>query len=153
MNAVTRMASRACRVLLGLAGFGCEPAPPPADVAPPPAVATTPSVSASTPVRSAIGISIGFRSQRQLEEHVEKHGSEFGTESADAYLQLAQALRDTVPGATILEVRRADGVVTRFDRTSGAFLAFNPDGTIRTFFKPNDGEQYFRRQARRRPGP
>jgi len=40
-------------------------------------------------------------------------------------------------------------VVTRFDRTSGAFLAFNSDGVIRTFFKPNDGERYFRRQAER----
>ncbi|MBL8960165.1 MAG: hypothetical protein JNJ98_09950, partial [Gemmatimonadetes bacterium] len=69
------------------------------------------------------------------------------------YLRLAQALRDTLPGGPILEARRPDGVITRFDRTSGAFLAFNRDGTIRTFFRPNDGEQYFRRQARRRPGP
>jgi hypothetical protein len=33
-----------------------------------------------------------------------------------------------------------------------AFLAVNRDGTIRTFFKPNDGEAYFRRQASRTPG-
>ena len=28
-------------------------------------------------------------------------------------------------------------------------IAFNRDGTIRTFFKPNDGERYYRRQAER----
>ena len=50
-----------------------------------------------------------------------------------------------------LEAVRRDGVATRFDRDTGAFIAFNTDGTIRTFFKPNDGERYFRRQAER-PG-
>ena len=35
------------------------------------------------------------------------------------------------------------------DRSTGAFVAFDADSTIRTFFKPNDGEAYFERQARR----
>ena len=35
------------------------------------------------------------------------------------------------------------------ERTSGAFIALNADGTIRTFFKPNNGEAYFRRQSTR----
>jgi pyocin large subunit-like protein len=60
-------------------------------------------------------------------------------------------LRDTVAGGDILEIQRADGVISRFDRSSGSFLAFNTDLVIRTFFRPNDGEAYFRRQARRRP--
>ena len=30
--------------------------------------------------------------------------------------------------------------------------ASDDDGIIRTYFKPNDGERYFRRQARRRAG-
>ena len=49
----------------------------------------------------------------------------------------------------MLETVRRDGVTTRFDRQTGAFVAFNRDGTIRTFFKPNDGERYYRRQAER----
>ena len=49
----------------------------------------------------------------------------------------------------LLEEVRDDGRITRFDRTSGAFLAFDRDGIIRTFFRPNDGEAYFRRQAER----
>ena len=52
-------------------------------------------------------------------------------------------------GGSIEDIRRNDGTVSRFDRAIGAFLAFNRDGTIRTFFKPNDGEAYFRRQAPR----
>ncbi len=92
---------------------------------------------------------IGFASRRKLEEHYLKHGREFGSVDIDQYLRLAQVLRDGKAGGEILEIVRADGVITRFDRRSGAFLAFNPDYTIRTFFVPNDGEAYFRRQARR----
>ena len=59
-------------------------------------------------------------------------------------------LRDAKAGGPILEAVRHDGVVSRYDRQTGAFIAFNPNGVIRTFFKPNDGERYWRRQAERR---
>ena len=68
------------------------------------------------------------------------------------YLKAAQTLRDSPTGGDILEIRRGDGVISRFDRRNGSFLAVNRDGTIRTFFRPNDGESYFRRQAQRSPG-
>ncbi|MET0850394.1 MAG: hypothetical protein ABW020_04610 [Candidatus Rokuibacteriota bacterium] len=91
----------------------------------------------------------GFRSETHLREHHDKHGREFGTVSRQEYLALAQALRDRPLGPRVIEATRADGVVTRFDRDSGAFIAFDPDGTIRTFLRPRDGEAYFRRQRDR----
>lgn len=91
----------------------------------------------------------GFRSQALLDEHYAKHGSEFGNINKQQYLELAQALRDAPVGGPILEARRSNGEFSRFDRTKGYFGAYNPDHTIRTFFIPNDGERYFRRQARR----
>ena len=91
----------------------------------------------------------GFETHEKLVDHWGKHGAEFGTITIDDYLKLAQQLRDAPVGGDILEIVREDGVASRFDRASGAFLAFNPDRTIRTFFKPNDGERYFQRQARR----
>jgi hypothetical protein len=94
----------------------------------------------------------GFRSARQFEEHYVKHGPEFGKISKQQYLKLAQEFRDAPKGGDILEVVRADRVVSRFHKKKGWFLAFNKDGTIRTFFIPNDGERYFRRQAKRPPG-
>jgi pyocin large subunit-like protein len=92
----------------------------------------------------------GFRTQAQLSQHYQKHGQEFGAISKAEYLRLAQELRDAPVGGPILEARRPDGEFSRFDRRRGYFGAYNPDGTIRTFFIPNDGERYFRRQARRR---
>jgi pyocin large subunit-like protein len=67
----------------------------------------------------------------------------------DEYLRQAQALRDRPAGGAVLELVRRDGTTCRYDRASGAFLAFDSDGVIRTFFKPRQGESYFRRQAQR----
>jgi pyocin large subunit-like protein len=92
----------------------------------------------------------GFRSRRLFEEHYSKHGREFGNISPQEYLALAQALRDAPAGRPILEARTPDGIISRFDRRSGAFGAYNPDRTIRTFFIPNAGERYFHRQASKR---
>jgi len=92
---------------------------------------------------------VGFASERRLEEHYNKHGAEFGRITRQDYLRQAQLLRDAEVGGPVLQTVRADGVTTRFDKQTGAFIAFNPNGTIRTFFKPNDGERYYRRQAER----
>ena len=95
------------------------------------------------------GAGVGFADQRRLDEHYEKHGAEFGRISKQDYLQQAQLLRDARLVDPVLEAVRRDGVITRYDRQTGAFIAFNPNGVIRTFFKPNDGERYWRRQAER----
>jgi pyocin large subunit-like protein len=92
----------------------------------------------------------GFRSRRQFEEHYAKHGREFGNISPQEYLARAQALRDAPAGGQILQAVTPEGIVSRFDRRSGAFGAYNPDRTIRTFFIPNAGERYFHRQASKR---
>ena len=93
--------------------------------------------------------SVGFVDSRRLDEHYEKHGMEFGHITKQDYLRQAQLLRDAKVGGPVLETVGADRVSTRYDRETGAFIAFNPNGTIRTFFKPNDGERYYRRQAER----
>lgn len=91
----------------------------------------------------------GFRSRAQMDEHYAKHGAEFGHISEAEYLRLAQELRDAPVGGPVLEGRRPNGQFSRFDRRKGYFGAYNPDRTIRTFFIPNNGERYFRRQALR----
>lgn len=133
-----------------------QPGPSPitsAPVAPPAASAPMADVApAPTLAPTKVGSSRGFRSRDRLDEHFAKHGAEFGVTSAQAYLALAQALRDAPAGGDVLEiVRPSDGVISRFDKRTGAFGAFDADGTIRTYFRPNDGEAYFRRQARRSP--
>ena len=91
----------------------------------------------------------GFRSRAQFNEHYQKHGAEFGHISKAEYLRLAQELRDAPVRGPILQAVQRTGVITKFDTVRGYFVAYNPDGTIRTFFIPVDGERYFRRQAKR----
>jgi pyocin large subunit-like protein len=108
-------------------------------------VAAREAASVEAPARA----NIGFADQRRLDEHYDKHGAEFGRITKQDYLRQAQLLRDAEVGGPVLQTVRPDGVTTRFDRQTGAFVAFNRNGTIRTFFKPNDGERYYRRQAER----
>ena len=91
--------------------------------------------------------SIGFRSQARLDDHYAKHSREFGSITEAQYLAMAQDLRDAALSKTIVEATQADGSISRFNRSTGGFLAFDRDLTIRTFFRPNDGEAYFRRAA------
>ena len=135
-------------ILFAVTVAACAPARPASEKSKPRLSA---NASASPPGDKPLVVDsrIGFASRQRLEEHFEKHGAEFGKITIDNYLALAQTLRDRASGPDVLEVTKADGVTTRFDRKSGAFVAFNSDRTIRTFFKPNDGEAYFSRQARR----
>ncbi len=91
----------------------------------------------------------GFVSKARFNEHYLKHGGEFGRITQAEYLRLAQDLRDAPARGPILQSINRTGVITKFDTTRGYFGAYNPDGTIRTFFIPTDGERYFRRQAKR----
>jgi len=117
----------------------------------PPAEVPKAKVADGTTAAQAVVLrpDVGFASRQKLVEHYEKHGREFGPITLEQYLRKAQELRDRPAGGPILESLRPDGVTTRFDRGTGDFVAFNRDGTIRTYFRPSDGEAYFRRQLRR----
>ena len=98
---------------------------------------------------SAFAEGPGFRSRQQFDDHFVKHGAEFGKITKQQYLKMAQDFRDAPKSTIILEEIRKDGVITRFHKKNNWFIAVNKDRTIRTFFIPNDGERYFRRQAKR----
>lgn len=144
-SGILRLGAAAIFALLCLAGACGSPPSPQADVP-----RKTPAVEGRSDPSHVVRPDIGFASRQKLVEHYEKHGREFGPITMEQYLRRAQALRDRPAGGPILESLRPDGVTTRFDRGSGDFIAFNRDGTIRTYFRPADGEAYFNRQLRRK---
>jgi len=99
----------------------------------------------------AVAAGPGFRTTHLYNQHFKKHGAEFGKISKADYLRFAQELRDARVGGSILEAKRKDGVISRFDKQRGWFGAYDRDRTIRTFFIPAAGESYFWRQAGRTP--
>lgn len=142
-------------VCLGLSLLlGCQ-APEPArspQAGPSTPVSSNSPTAAVSPIGLATDRKIGFKDRRHWMDHFEKHGQEFasdGISTPEQYLELAQNLRDAPVGEDILESVRKDGVITRFQRSRGTFLACHSNKVIRTCFKPRDGESYFRRQAKR----
>ena len=90
----------------------------------------------------------GFRTSRVLENHFARYGTQFGPINAQQYLHMAQHLRDANPGKNILISRRPDGGGSKFDVKRGWFVAYDGDGSLRTFFIPKDGVRYFDRQQK-----
>jgi hypothetical protein len=88
---------------------------------------------------------IGFRTSAKFDSHYKKHGAEFGSITKAQYLSMAQDLRDAPLSKTVIEARQQRGNWARFDRSTGSFLAFEDDLVILTFFRPDDGEAYFKR--------
>ncbi|MEY2806386.1 MAG: hypothetical protein ACK57N_11050 [Planctomycetia bacterium] len=97
----------------------------------------------------AAGSDCDFRDEPKLLDHHARHGAEFGSRTPSEYLAVACQLRDAPLSRDVLELRRPDGVLCRFRRSDGAFLAYRPEGTILTCFKPERGERYFRDQLER----
>jgi pyocin large subunit-like protein len=96
----------------------------------------------------AVAGGAGFRTLHLLEDHFTRYGSQFGQINIQQYLHLAQQLRDAAPGKNILISKRPDGGGSKFDVKKGWFVAYDGDGTLRTFFIPKDGERYFDRQQK-----
>src|SRR2546426_8905939 len=110
MTRLARLALAALAVALGMAN--------PASRAPDtPVMAATPIVAAATsPRHHGFRAEVGFRSHELLVEHYRKHGRVFGSISMPEYLRRAQELRERPLGVPVLEIVRADGVRSRYDR-------------------------------------
>jgi len=84
-----------------------------------------------------------FRNQDLFDQHYNKHGREFGEISQEAYLRLANVLFNS---DVALKKTEADGDALFYDEASNTFGVLSQDGYIRTFFKPDDGLDYWNRQ-------
>lgn len=90
-----------------------------------------------------------FASKKHLDDHYVKHvirQKEFGKISKKKYLRRAQELVTSEPGGDILVKRRSNGDRLFYNQKTNEFAVLSEDGIIRTFFKPKDGIDYFRRQ-------
>jgi hypothetical protein len=80
-----------------------------------------------------------------LQDHFERHGADFRARDAEDYARLAWEFQQRAKAERLPTKVDADGVVRVFDPKSGAFAAYNRNGTTKTFFKPNS-PTYFQRQ-------
>ncbi|WP_148705262.1 hypothetical protein [Methanosarcina siciliae] len=91
----------------------------------------------------------GFKDQKSLTSHYNKHviqGNEFGDITIDEYLKGAQNLVSSDAGGNILTKTRSNGDSLYYNKASNEFAVLSQEGTIKTYFKPEAGENYFRNQ-------
>jgi hypothetical protein len=74
---------------------------------------------------------------KTLEDHFIRHGADFGAQSADDYVQQASRFLQRSQLDNLPTKVDAKGVIRVYDPKTNTFGSFNPDGTIKTFYKPD----------------
>ena len=90
-----------------------------------------------------------FASEELLESHYSKHAKEFGNISKQQYLGLANSLAAREPSEQVAQLVRSDGSISKYSFATNEFLVINADGTIRTYFKPEQKEAYWKIEIER----
>lgn len=89
-----------------------------------------------------------FRTEKQLNQHFEKHGGEFeeefGYETAEDYERGASDVINDPDALFKTEAEDGDGVY--YIEATNEFVILSTDGYIRTYFRPSAGINYFNRQ-------
>ena len=85
-----------------------------------------------------------FRNETYLQQHFQKHGSEFPYGSQEEYLAGANRVIQDVN--TLHKIEKEDGDDVYYLEESNEYVVVSTDGYIRTYFKPSDGIDYFERQ-------
>ncbi|HEY3901826.1 MAG TPA: hypothetical protein VGM54_24650 [Chthoniobacter sp.] len=80
-----------------------------------------------------------------LPDHFARHGGDFGARNPEDYAAQAAAFLARARAEGLPAKRDPDGSLRIYDPATGAFGAYNANGTTRTYFKP-DSPNYFARQ-------
>ena len=103
----------------------------------------TESNNSTTEVQS-YQVSYQFRNEEYLQEHFQKHGAEFAYESAQEYEEGANKV---IAAPDVLhKIEAEDGDDVYYLESTNEFVIVSTDGYIRTYFKPEDGIEYYNRQ-------
>jgi len=78
-----------------------------------------------------------FADPAKLVDHYMRHGADFGATSAAQYEAMADTFLNGPRGAGVLQRTRRNGDIVRYDPATQAFGVVKPDGTIRTYYKPD----------------
>jgi filamentous hemagglutinin len=85
-----------------------------------------------------------FADNAKLIDHFNRHGADFGATSAAQYERAADGFLSGTRGTGVLEKVRPNGDIVRYDPATEAFGIIKPDGTIRTYYKPDPAVHGYR---------
>lgn len=89
-------------------------------------------------------LAYSFRSDSYLQEHFEKHGIEMGYKDSWEYLEAANNVIEDA--SSLHKLEQEDGDDVYYLESTNDFVIVSTDGFIRTYFRPEDGIEYYNRQ-------
>ena len=92
----------------------------------------------------AVDVGLHWGNPRTLQDHFDRHGADFQAADPADYARQAHAFY--AARAQYQVKTDLDGSLRVYDAQTNAFGAYNPDGTTKTYFKPDNGQAYFYRQ-------
>lgn len=92
---------------------------------------------------------MNFQDEEDLLKHFNKHLKEFGDITENDYLEKANKLMRKEASDDIMMLRREDDSISKYDAIENEFMVINSDDTIRTFFKPLAGKEYWNAELKR----
>ena len=101
-------------------------------------------VSGSAVAENSNEINYTFRSDELLQQHFDKHGKEFDYFSAEEYV--AGANKVIASKDALRKTEAEDGDFIYYLEATNEIVFVSSDGYIRTYFKPRDGIEYYKRQ-------
>lgn len=106
------------------------------------------NTAAETSSADDLYVEYHFRTENQIMQHFQKHGSEFdesfGYETAADYEKGASDVINDSDSLFKYEAEDGDGVY--YLEGTNEFVILSTDGYIRTYFRPTAGKSYFDRQ-------
>lgn len=94
-------------------------------------------------------IEVRFETPEKMQKHYDKHIDKYGNISISEYIALANELVNAKDTDDIERIVRSDESTAIYRFSTNDFLVITKDGYIRTFFKPDDGEAYWREEHER----
>lgn len=94
-------------------------------------------------------IEVRFETPEKMQKHYDKHIDKYGNISILEYIALANELVNAKDTDGIEKIVRSDESTAIYRFSTNDFLVITKDGYIRTFFKPDDGEKYWREEHER----
>lgn len=58
-------------------------------------------------------------------------------------MRRAEEMKNRPLSRSVSEMVRSDNIIAKYDKATNEFIVINPDGSIRTYFKPEKGESYW----------
>ncbi|PYJ09723.1 MAG: hypothetical protein DMF06_08945 [Verrucomicrobia bacterium] len=107
--------------------------------------ATTTSSSVAKPPPPA---RMTWANVASLPDHFARHGRDFGAKNPEDYARMAWEFLQRAKEEGLPAKQDQDGILRVFDPKSGAFAAYNRDGTTKTFFKPGSRDYFMRQPGR-----